>query len=87
MPDEDKAAAVRQAASAITLSKLKAIADRLHKTGKEPTTEEARFAATFVGTVRIDTLIRWLEQLKDAMECSADADKIALFIANLKGDA
>jgi hypothetical protein len=77
-------AAVVQAASAIALSKLKAIADRLHAKGKEPTTDEARFAATFTESVRIDTLIRWLEQLQASMECQADAAKIGQFIVNLK---
>lgn len=84
MPNDGQTAVVMQAANAITLSKLKAIAERLHSKGKEPTTDEARFAATFTASVRVDTLIRWLEQLKSSMECDADAGKIALFIANLK---
>jgi len=73
-----------QTANAITLSKLKAIAERLHAKSKEPTTDEARFAATFVTSVRLDTLISWLVQLRDAMECEADANKIDQFVANLK---
>lgn len=76
---------VQQAASAITLSKLKAIAERLHSEKCEPTTAEARFAAKFVEQIRLDTMIRWLEQLRDTMECEHDADKIDLFITNLKG--
>jgi phosphoribosylformylglycinamidine (FGAM) synthase-like enzyme len=82
---ETKDDAVVRAASAITLSKLRSIAERLHSGGREPTTEEARFAATFVDHVRVDTLCRWLEKLRDAMECGADAAKLDTFISNLRG--
>lgn len=74
---------VCQAANNITLSKLKAIAERLHSKGKEPSVEEARFAATFTRNIRIDTLVRWLEQLRLSMECEEDAEKIGMFIKNL----
>ena len=77
--------AAEKAASAITLSKLKAIAERLQNKGQEPTTAEARFAATFIDQMRIDTLCRWLDQLRDSMECEADAARLELFIRNLRG--
>lgn len=85
MPSDTQNAGVMQAANAITLSKLKAIAERLHSKGKEPTTDEARFAATFVNSVKVETVIRWLEQLKDVMECPADAQTVGRLIENLKG--
>lgn len=85
MSNDGQQSVVVQAASAITLSKLKAIAERLHNGKREPTTAEARFAATFVDQVRIDTLCRWLEQLRDSMECDHDAAKLDMFIENLRG--
>ena len=75
-----------KAANAVALSKLKAIAQRLQNNGKEPSVGEARFAATFVDTIRTETIIRWLEELAGNMECDADSEKIKLFIANLRGD-
>lgn len=80
-----RADAAKQAASAITLSKLKSIAERLHNGNREPTTAEARFAATFVDQVRVDTMCRWLEQLRDTLECDKDVEKLEIFIANLRG--
>lgn len=80
-----KTDAAKQAASAITLSKLKSIAERLHTGKREPTTAEARFAATFVDQVRVDTMCRWLEQLRDTLECDKDVAKLEMFISNLRG--
>ena len=80
----DRHEAVAHTASAIALSKLKAIAERLKDKGVEPTSGEARFALSFVNSVRVDTLIRWMEQLRDQMECEADAEKLDQFISNLK---
>lgn len=85
MPNDAQNAVVVQAANAITLSKLKAIAERLHTKGQEPTTDEARFAATFVNSVKVETVIRWLEQLMDVMECDEDRVTVGRLIANLKG--
>jgi hypothetical protein len=76
--------AVLNAATAIALSKLRAIGQRLSVSGKEPTTEEARFAASFSNSVPLPTLLRWLEGLRNAMECDADEEKVALFIRNLQ---
>ena len=70
-------------ASAISLAKLRGIADRL-QAGKEPSVREATFAQRFTRTVSIDTLVGWLEHLRDAMEFQEDADKITIFIDNLK---
>jgi phosphoribosylformylglycinamidine (FGAM) synthase-like enzyme len=85
MPGPKTNTAAEQAANAITLSKWKAIAERLQLGKREPTTAEARFAATFIDHVRIETMIGWLEQLRMTFECDADSAKLAKFIENLKG--
>lgn len=80
---DKKTASIMSAANAISLAKLRGIADRL-QAGKEPSVREAAYAQKFTRTVSLVALTGWLEQLRDAMEFREDWEKVNIFIDNLR---